>query len=113
MAGAAAGVYNDLRTEQASKSVRDDYTFLGLAGVSYVMLHTTALGLGDVATAELAARGYRECAGFQMNIDRIMPDLVLTELRQDGLTVGDVVVECHQLVHEAWQGGRGALDRAA
>jgi hypothetical protein len=107
VAGVAAGVYNDLRTEQASKSLRDDYAFLGLAGVSYLMLHTTALGLGDAPTADLAARGYRACARLQEEVDRVMPGLVLAELRQDGLMVADVAAECHQLVHDAWQSGRG------
>lgn len=108
-AGVVAGVYNEVRSEEASKSVRDDYTFLGLACVSYQMLHTTALGLGDSETADLAAQGYRQCAHFQMEIDRLMPDLVLAELRQDGLPVTDVASESLQLVHDAWQGDSGSF----
>ena len=106
-AGVVAGLYNEVRTEEASKSVRDDYVFLGLAGISYEMLHTTALSLGDRETADLAAHGYRQCSHFQMEIDRLMPAIVLAELRQDGLPVSDVTAESRRIVRDAWRTDAG------
>src|SRR3954451_24915696 len=35
--GMVAGAYNQVRSEQVSKSVRDDYTFLSLAKMAYLM----------------------------------------------------------------------------
>ena len=102
VAGVVAGLYNQVRTEAASKSVRDDYTFISHCAVAYLMLHTTAAGLGDDETARLADRGYRDCARMIMEIDRLMPTLVVQELQQDGLPVRDVADECRRLVSDAW-----------
>src|SRR3954468_14562752 len=45
--GKAAGVVDLIRTEGISKSLRDDYAAFSLAAISYSMLHTTALALGN------------------------------------------------------------------
>jgi hypothetical protein len=102
VAGVVAGLYNQVRTEAASKSIRDDYTFISHCAIAYLMLHTTAAGLGDDETARLADRGYRDCARMVMDVDRLMPTLVVQELRQDGLSTQDVSGECRRLVSEAW-----------
>jgi ferritin-like metal-binding protein YciE len=102
-AGVAAGLYNAVRNEEASKSVRDDYTFVSHTAIAYLMLHTAAAGLGDRDTAVLAERGYRDAARMVMEIDRLMPGLVLEELRQDRLQVADVSEACRTMVHDAWR----------
>lgn len=102
VAGVVAGLYDKTRTEAISKAVRDDYTFFSHCSVAYLMLHTTAKGLGDEQTASLAERGYRDCARMVIRVDRIMPELVLQELRQDGAQVKDVAADCRRLVHDAW-----------
>ncbi|MES2639567.1 MAG: hypothetical protein V4850_08775 [Myxococcota bacterium] len=103
VAGMAAGVINAVRPEEASKSIRDDYTFFSHCAIAYLMLHTTASSLGDDATAQVADRGYRDCARMCMVIDRIMPALVLEELRQDGLPVNDVAARTRSMVADAWR----------
>jgi hypothetical protein len=102
-AGVIAGIYGSLRNEAASKMLRDDYAFLSLDAISYLMLHTTALSLGDVDTANVVERGYRDCARMVMDIDRIIPDVVLKELLQDGLPAKDVTAECRHLISSSWQ----------
>jgi hypothetical protein len=102
VAGMVAGLYNAVRSEEASKSIRDDYAFFSLSAISYLMLHTTTMALGDDETARIAERGYREMARACMDIDRILPGLIIAELRQDGLRPRDIANECHRLVHEAW-----------
>jgi hypothetical protein len=72
------------RKSKVSKSLRDDYTALGLATISYTMLHTTALGLGDDLTAALAKRHLDDYAPIVMEISRAIPGVVLQELRDDG-----------------------------
>jgi excinuclease UvrABC ATPase subunit len=103
VAGAVAGAYNAVRSEEASKSIRDDYTFFSHAGMSYLMLHTTAEALGDGETAKLADEGYRDMARMAMEIDRVMPGLIVAEMRQNGFSPRDVSKHCSQLVHEAWR----------
>jgi ferritin-like metal-binding protein YciE len=101
-AGTIAGVYNAVRSEPTSKAIRDDYAFLSLDAISHLMLHTTALSLGDVETANLADRGYRDCARMIMEIDKIMPELVLEELGEDKLAPKAIAEECHHLISDSW-----------
>lgn len=103
VAGVAAGIINAMRPEEASKSLRDDYTFFSHCAIGYLMLHTTAHALGDTETAGLAERGYRDCARMVMTIDRIMPALVIQELRQDDLPVTDVSDPVRSMVRDAWR----------
>lgn len=101
--GVAAGLYNSVRTAEASKSIRDDYTFVSLTAISYLMLHTTAKGLSDTETASLAEQHYRDAARLAMEVDRVMPGLVVQELKQDGLPMIDPSQESRTMVHNAWQ----------
>ncbi len=82
--GAAAGLIDKIRTEGISKALRDDYTAFNHACIGYTMLHTTALALGDQATASLAARGLRGHASAVQEINHIMADVVVWELQKDG-----------------------------
>ena len=102
VAGVVAGLYNQVRTEAVSKSLRDDYTFLSHCSISWLMLMTTARSLGDHETEELAEQGYRDCARMVMQIDRVMPGLVVEEMRQDRLPAQDVEQWAHDLVRRAW-----------
>jgi hypothetical protein len=102
IAGVVAGIYNQVRTEAVSKSVRDDYTFVSHCSVSWLMLMTTARSLGDHETEELAERGYRDCARLVMRIDRVMPSLVFDELQQNGFAAQDVADWAHRIVSDAW-----------
>jgi len=60
--GKAAGIIDLVRTEGISKSLRDDYAAFSLAAISYSMLHTTAIALGDGSVASLAERHLRDHA---------------------------------------------------
>jgi len=79
-AGVVAGLYNKVRTEGAAKGLRDDHVALNLALVSYGMLHTTAVAFADGRTAELAKHGFTECARFAMDVQKLLPAIVLREL---------------------------------
>ncbi len=56
--GTVAGLYDKVRKDTASRALRDDYTALSLAAISYTMLHTTALGLSQGTTAEPRPHGF-------------------------------------------------------
>ncbi len=85
--GASAAAIDGMRKTKVSKSLRDDYTALNLAAISYTMLHTTAVGLGDAAVAELAVRHLADYARLVMQIAQAIPEVVLQELRDDGEVV--------------------------
>jgi hypothetical protein len=106
VAGVVAGIYNQVRSEAVSKSLRDDYTFVSHCSVSWLMLMTTARSLGDHDTEELAERGYRDCARLVMRIDRVMPSLVFEELQQDGFAAQDVGDWAERIVADAWTRGQ-------
>jgi hypothetical protein len=101
--GAIAGPFGSLGSQSASKMLRDDYGFLSRDAISYLALHTTALSLGDVDTANLVERGYRDCARMVMDIDRNIPDVVFNELVQEGFPAKDMTAECRHLVASSWR----------
>jgi ferritin-like metal-binding protein YciE len=81
--GAVAGMYDKIRNDKVSKMLRDDYTALSLAAVSYTMLHTTGLALQDQATADLALRHLDDYTQVVMDISEIVPKAVVEDLRSD------------------------------
>jgi len=85
--GAIAGVYDKVRKDTASRALRDDYTALSLASVSYGMLHTTALGLSQGTVAELAKNNMEEINSLIMELGLAMPRVVLKELSFEGYSV--------------------------
>jgi hypothetical protein len=112
VAGFVAGLYNAVRSEEASKSIRDDYTFFSHTAIASLMLHTTCKALGDDQTAMLASNVYRDAARCIERIDAIMPKLIVHELQKDGLSARDVSSASHELISSSWgttsaPGGRG------
>ncbi len=102
VAGVVAGFYNQIRSEAVSKSIRDDYTFFSHCAVSYLMLAIPARSLGDHDSEELAETGYRDHARLVMDIDRLMPTLVVQELKQDQLPAHEVSDWAQRIVNTAW-----------
>jgi len=87
LVGAGASAVGGARKTKVSKYLRDDHTALSLASISYTMLYTTAVGLGDTTTASLAMRHLGDIAPIIMEISDGIPTVVLQELRDDGETV--------------------------
>jgi hypothetical protein len=85
--GAIAGIYDKVRKDTASRALRDDYTALSLASVSYGMLHATALGLSQGTVAELAKSHLEEINSLIMEINLTLPRIVLKELALEGYSV--------------------------
>jgi ferritin-like metal-binding protein YciE len=101
--GKAAGVIDLVRTEGISKSLRDDYAAFSLAAISYSMLYTTALGLGNPQVASLAQRHLTDYAQAIERINEIMPGVVERELAKDGhQTRPGAVAATRQVVPNAW-----------
>ncbi|HEY0393315.1 MAG TPA: DUF892 family protein [Candidatus Elarobacter sp.] len=103
--GAGAAAIDSVRKTKVSKNLRDDYTALNLATISYTMLYTTAAGLGDTMVADLARRHLRDYARLVMQINQIIPEVVLQELAEDGeRVVADAGATIRQTTNEIWKG---------
>jgi len=85
--GAIAGMYDKIRKDTASRALRDDYTALSLATISYTMLHTTALGLRQGATADIALRHLQDLTPLIMELSEVIPTIVLKELSFEGYEI--------------------------
>src|SRR5665213_3407904 len=102
--GMGAAAIDLARKTKVSKSLRDDYTALNLATISYTMLHATAVGLGDTTTADLAKRHLADYARCVMQIAQIIPDVVLSELADLGETVQTGAADrIRQETNEVWK----------
>jgi hypothetical protein len=101
--GTVAGLYDKVRSETASRGLRDDYTALNLAAISYTMLHTSALTLGETATADLALRGLKEITPLIMQLTEVVPHAVVRELTAEGKTTDAAIVKrAIEATQEAW-----------
>jgi hypothetical protein len=101
--GGLAGLYDKVRKDEVSRALRDDYTALSLATVSYTMLHSTALGLGQVAVAEISLRHLKDLTPFVMELAEVIPPVVLHELALEGYDI-DVALSAQATknTQEAW-----------
>jgi len=102
VAGAAAGLIDLVRTGGLPKNLRDDYTAFNLANIGYLMLHTTALSLGDQEVADLGRQHFRDYADAILKFDTLVPASVVRYLQQEGLPASDVVSQVNRTVKEAW-----------
>jgi ferritin-like metal-binding protein YciE len=102
VAGAAAGLVDLVRSEGLPKNLRDDYTAFNLANIGYLMLHTTALALGDQEVADLGRQHFRDYAEAILRFDALVPAAVVRYLQEEGLPATDVVSQVNRTVQEAW-----------
>ena len=102
--GVGAAAIGAARKTNVSKNLRDDYAALALASISYTMLHATALGLNDQASAQLAKTNLDDYAPIVIEIGKVMPRVVLQELRDEGREVRITEAElAEQNTSAAWQ----------
>lgn len=103
--GVAASAIDKVRTDPISKNLRDDYTALNLAAVSYTMLCTTGLALEDSTTANLAASFLEDYTPLITEINEVIPKVVVSEL-QDESEIVDVSAAPLAIrnTQKAWEG---------
>ncbi|MDX1421036.1 MAG: hypothetical protein R3181_13810 [Rubricoccaceae bacterium] len=104
--GVAAGIYDKIRQEdQVSRMVRDTYTALGLAVISYHMLYTTALGLKEEPLAQLALSHLKDLSPLVVDLSKTVCLVVAHELsKEDKLIDPAVGQEAVRKTQEAWSG---------
>jgi ferritin-like metal-binding protein YciE len=104
--GKAAGLIDKIRHDSISKSLRDDYSAFNMAAISYTMLHTTAMAVGDARTQQFAGEGLKTYAGLVQDINRVIPLAVAVELKDNGDIPGvdtSVVDNCRTFIDSAWK----------
>lgn len=110
--GTLAGIYDKVRSETASRNLRDDYTALSLSTASYSMLMTTALCSNEKALAETCERHLRDNAKLLMDLSGSICTVVGKELAAEGeVPNAGGAREAVQRVHDAWvpEGSSGRL----
>jgi ferritin-like metal-binding protein YciE len=101
--GAVAGVYDKVRKDTASRALRDDYTALSLAAISYTMLHATALGLNQGMTAQIALSNLKDLTPLIVELSQVIPPVVVKELTLEGYSMEPGVgQQAARNTHEAW-----------
>jgi hypothetical protein len=86
------------------KNLRDDYTAFSLATIGYVMLHTTAISLGDREVGDIAQRHLADYARFVMTFNHLTPAATLRFLQEEGLPVRqDVLNEISETIDGVWR----------
>jgi ferritin-like metal-binding protein YciE len=103
--GLAATMIEKVRTDPVSKNLRDDYTVLNLAAVSYAMLHTTGQALMDEQTADLAATHLSDYTPLIAEINEVIPEVVVSELPDETEVLDpDAAKRANKRIQEAWDG---------
>ena len=101
--GGLAGIYDKVRKDKVSRALRDDYTALSLATIGYTMLHSTALGLRQGTTAEIALRNLKELTPYIMQLAEVIPAVVLKELSLEGYDIDtSLSSQAVRNTQEAW-----------
>lgn len=112
--GLVASAIDMVRKTKVSKALRDDYTALSLCCISYELLLATANGMNDAHVAALAERHLADYASAAMEISRAIPEVVLGELRDTGLTVDESAAETSaRAVQSAWRRSSQRFERSS
>lgn len=103
--GVAAGLYDRVRpNDTASRMVRDTYTALSLATISYHMLYTTALGLKDTRVSTMALNHLKELTPFVMELSETVCRVVAQELdMEDKVFTDEIAGEAVRMTQTAWK----------
>ena len=103
--GMAASVIENMRTDPISKNLRDDYTVLNLAAVSYTMLHTAGQALMDQQTADIAAAFLMDYTPLITELNEVIPEVVVNELRDETEVLDPgAAARAVERTQQAWRG---------
>jgi len=113
--GFVTGLYARFRGERPSRLLTAHHVALGISAVSYVILHATALALGEDAVADLASRHLKTNRELVVDINRVLAEVVIQEIDGDGHGVDpDAAPATARAFEEAWCGdARSPAERGA
>ena len=106
--GAGAAAIDVLRMDKTPNDLRDDCVALSLAYIGNLMLHTSALTLGDAeitAIAAIAQINLSDHASAMLSLQRIIPAATVATLVAHGMTVDPAeLATVAKTVDAAWRG---------
>jgi hypothetical protein len=102
LAGATAAMINEARTHAITKKLRDDYTALSLASVSYGLLHATANALAFPEVALFSQRRLHEIAGQIMALSHEITPVAIKELAGTNQVELSTMEESQKNIKAAW-----------
>ena len=103
-AGVFAGLYGKVRKDPVSRMLRDDYTALAMATISYTQLHTTGLAYKEQEVADVALKHLEALTPLVIRINEIMPNVVAAELSDEGSGIDtEVASEATENTQQAWK----------
>ena len=102
--GLGAAAVDFIRTEKLPKDLRDDYTALSLAYIGSLMLHTSALTLGDTEIAAIAKVNLNDHAEAMMSLQRVIPEATVDSLVTEGMPVDTAHLDSvAETISAAWR----------
>lgn len=104
--GKAAGLIDKMRKDTVAKALRDDYTAYNHLAIAYTMLHTTSMALSDSATETFAEEGLRTYAGLVQQINHVMPEAVVEDLKANNEVPSvdpTIVDQCRATLDGIWK----------
>lgn len=112
--GFGAAAVDLVRNEGMPKNLRDDYSAFSLATIGYVMLHTTAISLGDQEVSSLAQRHLNDYTKVVSRLNAIVPPAVIQFLKEEGLPASEQhLSEINRNIENAWSQSAAATTGAA
>ncbi len=78
-AGVVAGLYDQVRSEEISRDLRDDYTALSLAAMGYTAFTAFGLTIKEPRIADLAERHLKDLTPLLVSISEKLPVYVVKE----------------------------------
>lgn len=82
--GFVTGLYAAVRNDTVSKMVRDDCTALNFACICYSMLYATATAFNLQKTATVATTHLHELTPLVIELNKLLPKVVVDELAEKG-----------------------------
>jgi hypothetical protein len=79
VAGVAAGLYDQVRSEEVSRMLRDNYTALSLATMGYTAFTAFGLTIKEPRIADLAERHLKDLTPLLVSISEKLPTYVVHE----------------------------------
>lgn len=103
--GAAAGIYDQVREHPLSRELRDNYTALGLASMSYTAMHTFGLAIQEKKVADLALNHLKELTPLMVEISKVLPKVTAEEVAEENDFHVDqsVVDQAVRNTQDAWK----------
>ncbi len=98
-------MYGKVRSETASRMLRDDITAVQFACVCYSMLLSSAAAMDENKTRILATTLLHELTPVVVRLSSLIPEVVVFELAKGGYAVDrSAVATSLTEMHDAWSG---------